>query len=409
MFEDGNSYEEIVERSLARVDTNVDKREGSVVFNGVAPASDEIALIYTLLDSVYENGFADTAEREYLIQRCKERGIIPYPATYAVLKAEFNMEIPIGNRFNLDDLNYIITEFIGVTEDEDSKLWSYQLQCETLGTEGNSHFGELSAIDFVDSNMQGSITELLIPAEDEEDTEELRARYMDSFNETPFGGNQADYKKKCKEIDGVGGVKVTPVWNGDLEPASFIPGNAVKVWYASIINTLSDEVRSWLTAIYEAAVNKLFTTGGTVRLTIINSDYNVASDVLINKVQNIIDPDDKTGNGVGVSPIGHVVTVKSCSKVILNIKTKATLDDGYIWENIKPIAEEAIEEYLLSLRKNWADNDSTIVRISQIENKILNIDGVLDVQDTSINNSITNLVLGIYEIPVLGGVDNATG
>lgn len=362
MFEDGNSYEEIVERALARVDTNVDKREGSVVFNGVAPASDEIALIYTLLDSVYENGFADTAEREYLIQRCKERGIIPYPATYAVLKAEFNMEIPIGNRFNLDDLNYIITEFIGVTGDEDSKLWSYQLQCETLGTEGNSHFGELSAIDFVDSNMQGSITELLIPAEDEEDTEALRARYMDSFNETPFGGNQADYKKKCKEIDGVGGVKVTPVWNG----------------------------------------------GGTVLLTIINSMYEEASNVLVSKVQEIIDP-TKDGSGAGLAPIGHTVTVKSCSKIMLNIKLKATLDDGYIWESIKPIAEEAIEEYLLSLRKNWADNDSTIVRISQIENKILNIDGVLDIQDTSINDSTTNITLGIYEIPMLGGVTNVIG
>lgn len=362
MFEDGNSYEEIVERSLARVNTDVDKREGSVVFNGIAPASDEIALIYTLLDSIYENGFADKAEREYLIRRCAERGIVPYPATYAVLKADFNMEIPIGNRFNLNDLNYIITDFIEVSGEEDNKIWSYQLQCETIGTEGNSHFGELSAIDFVDTNMEGSITELLIPAEDDEETEELRARYMDSFKETPFGGNQADYKKKCKEIDGVGGVKVTPIWNG----------------------------------------------GGTVLLTIINSMYEEASNALVTKVQEIIDP-TKDGSGAGLAPIGHTVTVNSCSSVAMNIKINAILDDGYNWENIKPIAEEAIGEYLLSLRKNWADSDSTVVRVAQIENKILNIDGVLDIQNTSINDTTVNIILGKYDIPVLGGVDNATG
>lgn len=415
MFEDGNSYEEIMERCLksGRVSTDVDKREGSVVFNGVAPAADEIALIYTLLDSVYENGFADTAEREYLIERCKERGIVPYPATYAVLKADFNMEIPLGNRFNLDDLNYVVIEFIGTTtnpseseEEPDEQIWSYQLQCETAGIEGNAHFGELSAIDFVDTNMVGSITELLIPAEDEEDTEDLRARYMDSFNETPFGGNKADYKQKVKEIAGVGGVKVTPVWNNDMDPAAFIPTSAVKAWYTEIIPTLSDEIKKWLIVIYEAAANKWLTTGGTVKITIINSDYNKASDILINTVQNIIDPEESAGNGAGVAPIGHIVTVVSCVEKLVDIRMSITFDDGYSWSTLATTIREAIEGYFLELRKEWADSDTTTIRLSQIENRILNIGGVLDVQDTTINGSQNNLFLQSEEIPVLGTIEN---
>ena len=117
MYEDGNSFEEIMERTLARVNTDVDKREGSVIWNAIAPVAEELAYFYTLLDAILEEGFADTAEREYLILRCKERGISPTEATKAVLKAEFNMEIPIGNRFNLGDLNYVILQEIEHSEE----------------------------------------------------------------------------------------------------------------------------------------------------------------------------------------------------------------------------------------------------------------------------------------------------
>jgi uncharacterized phage protein gp47/JayE len=355
-YEDGNSYEEIMERTLAKVSTDVDKREGSVIWNAMAPTNEEIANIFVLLDAIYENGFADTAERDYLILRCKERGITPEPATYAVLKGEFNMEIPIGNRFNLGDLNYVVTAFINSSDNR----YYYQLKCETEGTEGNVQFGELSAIDFVDTNMEGSIVELLIPAEDEEDTENLRRRYLDSFNTTPFGGNQDDYKNEVSKLDGVGGVKIIPVWNG----------------------------------------------GGTVKLIIINSNYDKASSTLVSTVQNAIDPSPQ-GTGAGLAPIGHTVTVESCKERNITINFKCTFEDGYSWNTVQSEVETALEEYLLELRKNWANSSASIVRISQIENRTLNIDGIIDVQGTTINNSSENLTLKFEEIPILGGVSNA--
>lgn len=359
MYEENNSFEEIMERTLARVATDVDKREGSVIYNATASTNEEMANIYILLDAVLENGYADTAEREYLILRAKERGIIPYPATHAILKGEFNMEIPIGNRFNLGDLNYVATEFIS----SEDGVYSYQLQCEEVGTEGNVQFGELSAIDFVDNNMTGAITELLIPAEDEEDTEDLRARYINSFSTMSFAGNQDAYKEWVGKLDGVGGVKVIPVWNG----------------------------------------------GGTVKLIIINSEYNVASDTLVSTVQEAVDP-TQDGSGAGIAPIGHTVTVESCITNDISISVSCTFDAGYSWEVVKSEVESVIEEYLLSLRKAWADNDyktGTTVRISQIEYRMLGIVGIVDVQGTSINGSTDNLILSVEEIPVLGGVTNA--
>lgn len=44
------------------------------------------------------------------------------------------------------------------------------------------------------------------------------------------------------------------------------------------------------------------------------------------------------------------------------------------------------------------------MRISQIDNRILNVPGIIDVQETLVNGARGNLELGEYEIPVLGGV-----
>ena len=351
MYED-QTYENILDRSLARVASDVDKREGSVIMNAIAPVSAEHADVYIQLGNIVNNGYADTAVREFLILRCKERGIIPYEATKATLKGKFNMEIPIGSRFNLNELNYVATAFI---ESADGYFY-YQMECETEGTNGNKFFGELSPIEYIDKDLTGELTELLIPAEDEEDTEALRTRYLNSFDSNPFGGNKQDYVEKTDALDGVGGTVVIPVWNG----------------------------------------------GGTVKLIIINSDFGVASSTLVKAVQEAIDPDPQ-GTGSGIAPIGHTVTVVSAVGKTVSIKSRITLNDGYRWSQVKPKAEETLEAYFLEMRKNW-EKGNLVVRISQIENRLLNLDGILDVADTQLNDVASNLALAQEEIPLLGGV-----
>lgn len=99
-----------------------------------------------------------------------------------------------------------------------------------------------------------------------------------------------------------------------------------------------------------------------------------------------------------------MVNVKSAEPVQSYITTTVTFDEGYNWSNTKTEIEEAVGAYLLELRKAWADNTSTIVRVSQIETRILSVKGVLDVANTKINGSTSNLTLTKYQIPVLGGV-----
>ncbi len=60
---------------LENVPSTIDKREGSVMYDALAPAAAELAKAYIELDWMYEQMFANTANREYLIRRCAERGI----------------------------------------------------------------------------------------------------------------------------------------------------------------------------------------------------------------------------------------------------------------------------------------------------------------------------------------------
>lgn len=347
------TFENILNRMLSRVPDNVDKREGSIIYDALAPAAAELAIAYIQLDVILNETFADTASREYLIKRAAERGVNPYPATNAVLKGVFKdsqnnpFNVPIGSRHSLDDTNYKVIEKIADGE--------YKLQCESAGVIGNQKFGTLIPIEYIPGLSTAELVELLVPGEDEEDTESLRQRYFNSLKSEAYGGNITDYIQKTNAIQGVGGTKVYPVWNG----------------------------------------------GGTVKLVIIDSEYNSPTEEMIDEVQTIIDPVSNSGEGVGIAPIGHKVTVVGVTEVPISISTNITFQSGFTWDDVKELAKEKIEEYFKELRSTWADQEALVIRISQIEVRLLNVPGILDVFDTIINGTATNLILGADEIPVL--------
>ena len=349
------TYESILERMLERVPNTFDKREGSVIYDALAPAALELQNMYIELDNVLNESFADTATLPYLVRRAAEKGINQFPATSAILKVistPSTIEIPIGSRFSLNELNYVITEKI--TDGE------YTIQCETPGVVGNSQFGNIIPIDYIQGLETIEITEVLIPGQDEEDVEELRSRYMNSMTSNAYGGNIADYKEKVGTLKGVGGLKVIPVWNG----------------------------------------------GGTVKIVFVNTEFDVPSPELVANIQEQVDPSGNSGKGYGIAPIGHVVTVEGVTAVKIDIVTEIFYDEDWSWETSASEILKAIDDYFLELSKEWDDTNKLVVRISQIESRILNCEGVTDVTGTTlkIGETITskNLTLGEYEIPTRG-------
>lgn len=394
------THKELLERMLARVPDSLDKREGSIIFDTHSPTALELELLYVELNRIIAEAFVDTASRQYLILRCKERGITPRDATSAVLKGIFepsNIDVS-GKRFNLGEINYKVLNQIspGV----------YQVRCETPGIVGNQYLGVMMPIEYIAGLEHAELTEILVPGEDEEDTEDLRKRYYASFEESAFGGNRKDYLEKLEAIPGVGSVKINRAWNIGINPRAFVPSVAVDNWYQTTIATLEGETQQWLRAVYEAAKAKMLVNGGIIRIMILDSSYNAASQTLIQTVQNIIDPPEHAGEGYGVAPMGHVVLVDTPQGYDVDIQSDIAFDRGYNWENLQETIRSAVENYLLDIRKSWGNTEQLIVRISQIEMRLLQTPGVVDVGNTRINGKAENLMLPQDNIPILRRIND---
>lgn len=342
------TFETILQRMLDRVSNEIDKREGSIIYNALAPAAAEFKQMLIEVDVILNETFADTASRENLIRRAAERGLRPDGATKAVFKGVFNINLEIGTRFTGADWVFKITEHLGGL--------NYRVECETPGSASNTALGAIVPVEYINGLTSAQLTELLVPGEDEEDTEVFRASYFNSFESQAFGGNRADYKKKVNGLPGVGGCKVKRTPSG----------------------------------------------GGTVGIVIIDSALGVPTPTLISDVQTAIDPLGNQGEGLGLAPIGHMVTVTGVTEATANFSTTITYAPEWDWPALKPYFDDMVDAYLLELKKAWQNETQLIVRISQVESRALNLAGVIDISGTTINGQAVNLVLGINEIPKRG-------
>ncbi len=348
MYEE-QTFESIIKKALSLVPSNVDKRQGSVIYDALAPACAELAQMYISLDNLLNQTFADTAGREYLIKRAAERGLSPKQSSYAVMKGVFNINIPIGSRFSINNLIF--------SADEKIENGCYKLVCETKGTAGHRAFGNLLPLDNIEGLTYAVITDVIITGEDEETTENFRQRYFDSFNSLAFGGNKKDYIEKINSINGVGGCKIIPVFNG----------------------------------------------GGTVKIIIISSGYTTPSEEFIKEVKEITDPEKTTGNGDGFAPIGHKVTVVGVREYDINVNIELTYENGYELEDISEYVINEINDYMKELAAKWADSENTEIIAMRIGTNIFNINGIKAISSIIINNSdsFDNLILDIDYIPVM--------
>ena len=60
------NFGEITNRMLQRVSSNVDKRQGSIIYDAVSPVGLELAKTYLMLQAIEKEAFPDTASIEYL-------------------------------------------------------------------------------------------------------------------------------------------------------------------------------------------------------------------------------------------------------------------------------------------------------------------------------------------------------
>ena len=184
------TYEYILDRMLATIPDSLDKREGSVIWDALAPAAAELAKMYIELKSILINTYPATAVGEYLDLKVQEVGLNRYPATQAVKLATFvdnddnPATIPLGSRFSTvsdtNPINYVVTsayDIGGVVQPG-----QYRLTCEEFGTIGNSYTGNLLPISNLNELQSATMSDLLIPARDVETDDDLYDRYLERIN-----------------------------------------------------------------------------------------------------------------------------------------------------------------------------------------------------------------------------------
>lgn len=358
------TYEYFMNEALGYVPQDIDIREGSIMFDALAPACYQLADLAMELKNVMLETFVTTATGGYLDLRAEEAGVRRILATQAVATVKVVDEsgnpyiLDLGTRFSSigdEPVYYKITALTDV-------VGTYLMTADEAGSTGNEYVGTMLPIDNLNNFGQAEITEISIPARDDETDDSLRSRVIAEKGVGAFGGNVEDYIRMANEIDGVGAVQVYPTWQG----------------------------------------------GGTVLLSILNNEFKKPAQTLVDLVQQTIDP-DKTGAGLGLAPIGHKVTVKAPEEKLLSISFYLTTDPGIDSESVMSAITDAVEKYFDSARRRWAERReggyTTWIYRSQITSAILSVSGVANVNNIKIGNQDEDVQMILdntkQEIPVL--------
>lgn len=364
-------YDYFLRKMLDAVPDNIDKREGSIIYDALAPAALVMGQQSLDMANVIKETYIKTASGEFLDYRAIEHGTSRYPATQTEAKAKVLNDkkepldnVQIGDKFASIGDSPI---FYAVTKINDDL--TVELTAEVKGSSANSYIGQILPVTPNDLLSWAEITEITAPARDVESDDHLRARLLSSQSWIAYGGNVADYLDMTSKIDEVGAAQIYPTWNG----------------------------------------------GGTVKVVILNNDLMPASASLVQKVKNTLDPEDKQAEGYGLAPIDHSVTVTAPEELIVNVDISVKLDDTKVTRYVKDSITKAVEGYFQSLRKDWADINQklgrgyqeTIYR-SKILSQVMLTEGVVNAKLPSLNGRDADIDLVFTnsksQLPVVGTV-----
>jgi len=367
----GRNYDYWLDKMLDNVPDDIDQREGSIVFDALAPAAMAMAQQSLTMANIIRQSYIKTAQGEFLDYRAVEHGTTRYAATQTEVKAKFLdsdgnaiNNVQIGDQFasiGETPIFYIVQK---INDD-----LTGELTADDPGTTANSYIGQILPVTSNDSLSWAEITEIVAPARDEEIDDHLRDRLLKADDWVAYGGNVADYLSMLSKINEVGAGQIYPVWNG----------------------------------------------AGTVKLVIVDNNLMPASADLVKKVKNIIDPEDREALGYGLAPIDHQVTVVAPSILTVDVASTVTIDSKQNADSVKAKIKEAIGNYFQLLRQSWNTVDpktgrgySQTVYRSKILSQIMSVEGVINASVPVLNGTDGDITLTFNnqtsELPILGEV-----
>lgn len=344
MFED-QTYEVILQRMLDNLSSDIDKREGSVAYDMLAPKAAELAQAYIELDNVLNFGFVNTTYGEFLDNKVSEAGITRISSVQAKGIITFTSDteglvIDAGSICYTDSGIQFTTDASVTIIDGTA---STNITAVNGGLDGNVPANSIINTEVAEAECNN--IEQTSGGADEETDENLLVRYYSKVQAPATSGNAAHYKQWALEIDGIGDARVVPLWNGN----------------------------------------------GTVKIILIDSNKRAVTTDQINTVAAHIED---------VRPIGSQVTVVSAVEHSITISVTLSLLTGYTNEIVLPVITQSITEYFQQAA--FVDSD---IKYSKIGTIILETAGVSDYSNLTINSGTSNIPMAENETPVLGVVN----
>lgn len=324
---EAQSKDTIQARMKAQFEKISDKStvEGSFSRDLINANSVEFENAYAEMNLMMDAAFAETAWKEYLTRRCAEYGIDRKPATKATGKVTFKgiagSEIPYGSLVEVKGGVQFATTGNATIGSDGTVIVA--IEAMTAGEAGNVAAQTINNIPLsIPGAASVSNTEATADGFDEETDDALRARYYIAIRTPATSGNKYHYYNWTMAQDGVGACKVIPLWDGP----------------------------------------------GTVKVLVINSDLQTASEDIIKRVTDYIETVRPIGATVTVtSPIPHPVniTVAVAGKLDITVFKKtlaAFITKGNL--NMKYLSTAQVGKILMA-QKTVTDYDNMQINGSQ--------------------------------------------
>lgn len=314
----------ITQNVLKTVRSDVDKREGSVIYDSVAPLSFMVAAVLQMLKTALANTDLQTATGDWLDLLGADKGVYRKEAIASrriAVATPLDAPLSIGMRFETKAGLGLFWAIKSASENQGE----YIIECETAGSEGGADYGELSPVSAINGLNSFTFQSTLVYGSDVESDMEFRLRIWASLKSYAYGGNFADYKNW--------------VFNSFAESE-----NGAEI----------DGMMFYPSSGYQG--------GGTVKMFPTVTEYDVyenglkylpASDYICSALKAYLDPITVSGLGAGVVPVGHRVTVEAPDITVLNITAFVELKTGQteITDETKHAVYDDLQQYLEDVRR----------------------------------------------------------
>lgn len=357
---------------LATISDTYEKKVGYPIYDLTRSFAIAESDIYLVLEKLFSKLDVDNLTGDeltkYVLQR---KGIVRKAALYAkvVLTVQGTGTINIGDLFATSagiQFKSLETKYINSSD-------TILAQAVLAGIIGNVPAGTITQMPITLAGISGvTNTSQGYDGYDSESDDALRVRYYDALRKPVTGSNKNSYIAWAKSRPGVGNAICYSLWNGD----------------------------------------------NTVKVIIVDSNNQPASEDIVQDVQGYIDPKgtyysntgvwSTWGTGAGEAQLGAYCTVESAVEKTIDIKVKVIkTSSNYTDEEIIESIKNGLCTYFSSVTLN---TDNNYISFARVGNILLQTPGISDYDSNTleVNNGQENIILNLTalltEVPVVGTV-----